>query len=411
MRILIIFMCLGIFASSQARHTNLDNALTSGSKKVDIVLYGKSLDGFGSYVNASVGLGYVTGFYYDIRGAISFRAAQSLFDSRNAFRGDFGGVDETIVGNSTILLDESFLEYFDGDTAIKAGRFQPINEYINVMIDGIWIRNASLKSIILEGMWAYRSGRVTYYEMQPFRRLGGDSIGWFDFGAKYFFSKKDASVKDSMYISIFGNFIPSVFGSVGVRWHSGFRLGQGETWLGIDAGFAASFEDSKNRFSADNNTFLFDAKASIGLGSWLDVFVGYVMSGKGGMGGINTLGVGNATQAGDLMFYKNIQPFFTWGGDAIKFGRNAKLVYAASRISLFDNKLRVYAAYGMTIFDGYSGRYGNNNISNIIQNELNVMAEFSITSSLSIIAYISDTHFAKGAPNNFQVNGGFRFMF
>lgn len=411
MRILIIFMCLGLFAILQARYTNLNDALVNGPKKVDIILYGKSVSGFGSYINASVGLGYTTEFYYGLRGAISFRAAQSIIDSRGAFRRDFGGANETIAGNSAILLGESFLEYFDGDTAIKAGRFQPINEYINLMTDGIWIRNASLSNIILEGMWAYNSGRVAYYEMQPFSKLGGNnSVGWFDVGVKYFLSKDNRNFKDSIYISVFGTVMSNVFGSVGARWHSGFKLGKSESWLGIDAGFVASFEDNQSRFAVDNNTFLFDTKVSLGFGSWIDIFIGYVMNGKGGMGGINMLGVGNSMQAGDLMLYSNIQPFFTWGGEAIKFGRNAKLIYVSSRISLFDS-LKIYVAYGMTIFDGYSGRYGSDNSFNIVQNELNVMTEFSITELLSVIAYISDTHLAKGVQNNFQINGGFRFMF
>ncbi|RDU73133.1 hypothetical protein CQA66_02610 [Helicobacter aurati] len=411
MRLLAIFLFLGLCVSIEARYTTLDDALLNGTKKVDVVLYGKYTNTSGGYINGSVGLGYITGFYYSLRAAISFRAAQSFFDSQNAFRRDFGGINGTIIGDSAILLGESFLEYFDGDTAIKAGRFQPISEYVNTLTDGIWIRNASLKNLTLEGMWAYRMGRVSYYEMLPFTRLGGsDSIGWFDVGGKYFLSNNKGDNKSSMYISIFSTFIPNVFGSVGIRWHSGFRFNGSETWFGVDAGFAGSFEDHQSRFSADNNTFLFDAKLIFGF-SWLDIVVGYVMSGRGGMGGLNSLGVGNGTQADDSLFYKNIHPFFVWGGNAIKFGRNAKLIYAASRLSFFDNKLSAYVAYGATFFDGYSGRYGSNNTTGIIQNELNVMVEFAITRTLNVVAYVTDTHFGRGVPNIFQVNGGFRFMF
>ncbi|RDU61229.1 hypothetical protein [Helicobacter sp. MIT 14-3879] len=408
MRFLTIFLCLALCVSIEARYTTLDDALLNGTKRVDVILYGKYTNSSGGYVNGSVGLGYITGFYYSLRAAISFRAAQSFFSSQNAFRRDFGGSEGTFIGDSAILLGESFLEYFDGDTAIKLGRFQPINEYINTLTDGIWIRNASLKNLTIEGMWAYRKGRVSYYEMLPFARLG--NAGWFDVGIKYFFAGNRKDIKSSMYASVFSTFIPGAFVSLGTRWHSGFRFNGSETWFGIDIGFAGSFEDHQSNFSADNNTFLFDAKFSFGF-SWLDIMVGYLASGRGGMGGLNAMGVGNGTQADDSFFYNNIQPFFIWGGHAIKFGRNAHLIYVASKLSFFDNKLNVYAAYGATFFDGYSGRYGSNNTTNIIQNELDIMAEFGITRTLSAIAFISDTHLGRDVPNIFQINGGFRFMF
>ena len=156
--------------------------------------------------------------------------------------------------------------------------------------------------------------------------------------------------------------------------------------------------------------FLFDSKITLGYRN-IDGMIGYVATGDAGMGSLGILGVGNGTQSNMLYsFYNNIQPFFVWGGRAIKMGKNAHLVYGALRLNLLDGKLNAYVAYGATFFNG-SQFYGGN-INGLVQGELNVMAEFGITRTLSAIANISNTHFGKyGLPNTFEINGGIRFMF
>ena len=91
-------------------------------------------------------------------------------------------------------------------------------------------------------------------------------------------------------------------------------------------------------------------------------------------------------------------------------GRNAHLLYAAGKFSFFEDKLKAYVAYGVTFFNG-TAYYGGVNATNLTQGELNIMAEFSITNTLSVLAHISDTHGGRTVPNNFELNGGVRFMF
>ncbi len=426
MRFFIFFLALTTLVFGQ--YKTLDSALLNGTKKVDVVLYGHYISSnnngfyannlYGSHrflgnagtMNASVGLGYTTGFYYNLRAAISFRAAQGLLNYNDGVKKYFYiNTGHEVLGGSSVALGESFLEYFDGDTAIKAGRFQPISEWINHLIDGIWLRNGSFRNLVIEAIWAYNYGRVSYYEMTQFLQL--DTTGWFHVGMRYYFAGNQKDIKNNTYVSAFSTFIPGVFVTAGGRVHWATRFNGGNVWwFGADLGFAGSFEDHKSTKSFNNNTFLFDSKLTIGYRN-IDAMIGYVASGNAGMGSLGILGVGNGTQA-DMshIFYSNIQPFFVWGGRAIKMGNNAHLIYAATRLSLLDNKLNMYFAYGATFFDG-SRYYGGINHRNLMQNELNAMLEFGITQTLSAITHISSTHFSKGVPSTFEINGGLRFMF
>ncbi len=425
------FFIFLLFLSSLAfgKYKTLDSALLNGTKQVDVVLYGDYISSNGAngfytnnlynsnkllgnagFINASIGLGYTTGFYYNIRAAISFRAAQTLLNYNYGSKKDFyGNIENNVVGDSSVALGESFVEYFDGDTAIKAGRFQPINEWINHLIDGIWVRNGSFRNLIIESIWAYKYGRVNYYEMTQFNQL--DKTGWFNIGLKYYLSKEQKDIKNTIFINGFSTFIPGVFVTAGARFHWANRFNGGNLWwFGIDVGIAGSFENHKNIHSFRDNTFLFDSKFTIGYKN-IDVMVGYLTNGNAGMGSLGVLGVGNGTQV-DLSssFYTNIQPFFVWGGRAIKMGKNAHLIYAASRIGILDNKLNMYFVYGATFFNGT--QYYGGNKTGLIQNELNAMLEFGITQTLSSIIHISNTHFGgSNLPNTFEINGGFRFMF
>ncbi|MWV61185.1 hypothetical protein DCO58_10965 [Helicobacter saguini] len=426
-RCFFLFLCLLNLAF--ARYTNLDAALLNGSKKVDILLFGDymaSQNGvytnnlFGDskrvgnlgYINAQVGLGYTTGFYYNLRFAISFRAAQALLNLRQDMRKDFTpNTANSVFGDSSVALGETFLEYFDGDTAIKLGRFQPISEWISHLVDGILVQNGSFKNLVIEGLWAYDYGRVSYYEISAFRALG--NVGYFNFGARYYLFGNQRNLKDSTYINAFSTFVPGVFVTIGGRAHWA-KVFSNNFWLGVNAGFTGSIEDHSHIRSFNNNTFLIDAKILAGIKN-IDFMVGYVGSGAAGMGSIGVLGAGSGTQIDmNSAFYKNVQPFFVWGGRAIKMGSSAHLLYAAGRFSFFDSKFNAYLAYGVTFFNGsryYGGLRANGTpIQGLVQNEINAMLEFKITNTLSAISHITTT-FNKGVSNSFELNAGVRFMF
>lgn len=424
-----ITILLTFFSIAFGRYTNLDSALLNGNKRVDLLIFGDYLASqngiytnnlFGDskrvgnlgYINAQVGLGYTTGFYYNLRFAVSFRATQALLNFNHAMRKDFTpNTANSVFGDSSVALGETFLEYFDGDTAVKLGRFQPISEWISHLVDGILVQNGSFKNLVLEGLWAYDYGRVSYYEISPFRALG--DFGYFNVGARYYLFGNQRNLKDSTYINAFASFVPNIFVTLGVRAHWA-KVFSNTFWMGVNAGFTGSIEDHSHIRSFNNNTFFIDAKVMAGIKN-IDFMVGYAGSGAAGMGSIGALGAGSGTQIDmNNAFYKNVQPFFVWGGRAIKMGANAHLLYAAGRFSFFDSKLNAYVAYGVTFFNGtryYGGVRANGSaITGLIQNEIDAMVEFKITNTLSAISHITTT-FNKGVSNSFELNGGVRFMF
>lgn len=131
-RILLVFALTTI--PLVAKYVSLDEAFKNGISRGDAIVYNVGT----KYVNGSVGIGYTTGFYYAVRGAISFRAMKFFYGSQRRGR-DF-------YSDSLVVLDQSFVEYFDGDTAIKAGRFLPISYFANNLIDGVWVRNGSFEN-------------------------------------------------------------------------------------------------------------------------------------------------------------------------------------------------------------------------------------------------------------------------
>ena len=420
MRLFLYLSCLALpcFAS-------LTEALVNGEKKVDVMLYGdlsssgnggyyrnnllgsSKFVGNAGYINTQIGLEYKSKFFYNFRAKVSFRAAYSIISPNDGSRKDFfNNATTDVLGDSSVAMGASYLEYYDGDTSVKAGRIDVISPWINNLIDGLWVRNGSLGDFMLEGIWAYSYGRVAYYEISPFRSL--KDYGWFNFNIHNYISGAKGDMQKATYVTLLLNFMPDVFIGIGARGHGNINLTNNMSLM-IDGGFAFSIEDKVDNRSFKTNTFLADIKANLSYRA-LDVSAGYVLTGSSGMGSLGILGVGGGFDSDiSRTFYTNIQPFFIWGGRAIKFGRNANLIYASGKISLFNNNLRLYAAYGITFFNG-SPLYGGN-ATGIIQNELNVFADFKLSNVLSVLAHFSSTNFGKNVPNGIELNGGVRIKF
>lgn len=396
-----------------AGYKTIDEALKNGISRGDAIFYGNYLSlqsgssGFVSnnkigeqkflgntgYFQGSVGLGYTSGFYYNIRAAISFRAAQNFYNARDANR-DF---------NPSALIDlaDSFLEYYDGDTAIKAGRFMPSNEWINHLIDGVWIRNASLRNLLLEGIWAYEYGRVSFFEMSEFKKIPNKGNGYFNVGAKYYMSKNQSDYKNSSYLQIFSLFAPNIFSSIGGRAHLAYRFNNTNIWLGLDGGGAFSFEDKTSIYSFKRNTGELDIRGHFGF-SAASFSVGYILTGQSGFGSLGSLGIGVNNTINPKKSHEDIIPFFVWGGRAIRYMPNAQLLYGSVLLNVFDDKLVSYLSYGVTFF-------GDNKL--FTQNELNFALSVFVTNTISAILFVTNSHLGSGIQNYTQVNGGIRLSF
>lgn len=409
MKLLLAFIFFIFLNILEAKYTSLDDALKNGVSRGDGTLYfnysgtnngrgysvhNSVLTNSSLYVLGSTGLGYTSGFYYNIRGTISFRAISKIYDIKSGF------IKDPQV-QSVIGLGASFFEYYDGDTAIKIGRIMPHNEYINHLVDGVWVRNGSLQNIILESIWVYRHGIVNYRDIINFRNINRNSSGYFSVGGKYYFSDIRSDYKNSTYSNVFINFIPDIFFAIGTRTHLSHIFNNSSFWIGTDFGFVYGSYDKKNNKSK-LNTYIFDAKAIVSF-IGLDFIVGYVKTGRLGFGYFNTLGVGNGPNYGAELSYRNIHPFFTWGGRAIKNIPNSNLLYGVIQSSFFNDTFKLYVAYGTTFF--------NEDIKLKAQNELNVMTDFFITNNVSAILFFTDTHFGKKINNYTEIGVGIRLNF
>lgn len=385
----VLFFIIISFGILQARYTTLDDALKNGVSRGDAILYGNYTNNSNAnFISGSVGLGYTSGFYYDLRAAISFRASKIFYNSVAGLK-DF-------YTDPLVSLGQSFVEYYDGDTAIKAGRFLPISPFINYLVDGIWVRNGSIEGVVIDTLWAKKFGRVSFYEITPF--LDTNRYGYFDINAKFFFTRTMSDYKNSAFINLYTFFEPNSFIAFGGRWHSAFRFNNSSIWTGLDAGAGYSAEYKVGNTQLNKNSYLIDAKLGFGM-SIFDIFLGYVGSGENGFGSFDRLGMGNNPYGSNAY---NILPFFTWGGIAPRGLSNANLFYGSVEFNLLSDRLKMYLTYGSTIYG--IGKKG-------VQNEINFLIDSFITNNISLILMVTNTHLSNMIPNYTRINGGIRLSF
>lgn len=390
-----------IFSSSYSlAYDSIDEALKNGVSKGDVIFYGDyqglnkgiattltpnniatySYLGNTGYLQGSVGLSYTSGFYKYIRAAIGFRAGTSFWNVHKNLITPYGKGDSSkdfFIQNQATLA-ESFFEYFDGDTNIKAGRFTIPNEWINTMSDGIWIRNRSIENLMLEGFWVNDYGRVAYYQMTSFEKINPYSkFGLLNLAAKYY-------ITEGLTIKAYTFFTPKIFTALGASIDGRFNIS--DFFIGGNIGYAYSFEGKPIYSGYIHNASAIDAKIFFGM-KYFEIAGGYIHTSKDS-------GWGNMGIMGD-----SIDPFFVWGGRAVKTQPNANLIYGT--ISANVERFKFSLTYGSTSY-GTSSR----------QNEVNFSTEIGFTNNVFGVLNILNTHKdATNIPNTTQVNGGIRLSF
>ncbi|PAF52842.1 Opr family porin [Helicobacter sp. 13S00477-4] len=396
----------GLAFGSVYAYDSIDEALKNGVSKGDVIFYGDyqglnhgqatsignslatySYLGNTGYLLGSVGLSYTSGFYKNIRAAIGFRAATPFWDAhknlsipaipniRDSGKGD---ASKDFFNHNQATLAESFFEYFDGDTNIKAGRFIIPNEWINTMSDGIWIRNRSLTNLMLEGFWINDYGRVAYYQMTKFDRVNPyASFGLLNLAAKYY-------ITETLTLKAYTFFTPKIFTALGARIEGKYNISS--FFIGGNVGYAYSFEGKEFYSRYKHNASALDAKIFFGM-KFFEIAAGYIHTGKDS-------GWGNLDIMGD-----SIDPFFVWGGKAIKTQNNGNLFYASIQANV--QRFKFSLIYGTTSF-GIGQR----------QNEIDFSTEIGFTHNVSGILNILNTHKNNlSIPNTTQINGGIRLYF
>ena len=390
---LILGLCAGLLA-----YENIDEALKNGVTKGDMIFYGdyqklvsgkagnfmpNNLATYGylgntGYLLGNIRLGYTSGFYKNVRASISFAASAALYNQHNTLITATGTYDaqKDFFNHNQASIGESFFEYFDGDTSIKSGRIAIDNEWINTLVDGIWVRNKSINNLLIESFWAKSYGRIDYFQMTDFRNINARNIfGIANIGAKYDIFEDILTAKAFLY------FAPQVFTALGGRIRG--QYANENIKMGGEAGFNYSFEHLAGR----QNGYELDVSGFVGYKEIIKFRAGYIHTSKeAGWGSLGVLG-------------DKITPFFIWGGKAIKTQPNANLFYGTISSTL--QQFTFSITYGTTSF-GATSR----------QNEIDFTTEVGITNNVFMLINILNTHLDSGViPTLTQVNGGVRLKF
>ena len=394
---------------------SIDEALRNGVSKGDVILYGNYVGiqkgravevgsptmGLANYAQltnlgyllGNVGLSYTSGFYKNFRAAIGFRAVASFYDAHKGFLAPTGGSGDTkadFFNQNQATIAESFIEYFDGDTSLKGGRIALANDWINTLGDGIWLRNRSIKNLMLEAFWVHDFGRIDYYQMTRFYKP--NTIGLYNIAAKYYI------IDDALTIKAYTYFAPPIFTAMGARLDGKF------SFLDFDlkgyVGYAYSLEHSNSLASSnlintgkDGNALY--AQISFGLPNVFEIAGGYIHTGKdSGWGSLGIMG-------------SSIDPFFVWGSKALKTQPNANLLYALVKTKV--SRFNFLIAYGTTSYDAILSPSAR---ASARQNELNIAFEIGFTRNVIGVLNVLNTHLdSSGIPTLTQVNGGLRLAF
>ncbi|MCE3039922.1 Opr family porin [Helicobacter anatolicus] len=379
-------------------YDNIDEALKNGVTKGDIILFGdyQKLSSKGSsiitpnnlstyaylgntgYILGNVRLGYTSGFYKNVRAAISFAAALPIYNHHTNLPLPTGNTDsqKDFFNRNQAAIGESFLEYFDGDTNIKLGRIYLANEWSNMLSDGFWFRNKTINKLLIEAFWAKTYGRIDYYQMTDFREINSLSLfGIANLGIKYDILDELLSLKAYSY------FAPNVFTAFGTRINALFNI-----WnLKIGGEFGATY--SIQHPSNTKNAYVIDTNAFINYKEYLSFKIGYIHTSKdSGMGNLNILG-------------DTITPFFVWGGKAIRTQKNANLFYGSLNAKF--QQFTFSLTYGTTSFG-----------THYRQNEIDFTTEIGITNNVFMLFNLLNTHLdSQVIPTTTQINGGIRLRF
>lgn len=370
-------------------YDNIDEALKNGVSKGDVSFYSdyydpfatKIADNFGmkdqGYVALTMGLQYRSAFYKNMRLSVGFRAAYPLWQwHKDDINLDFDS-------SNPILLKDTFLEYFDGDTAIKAGRFFVRNEWASNQVDGFWVRNRSLENLLLELYWIDSYGDVTPTSMSALTRYNPNWSGLTYAATKYSLTAKDWEFWTKIYTS-FAYSVNYVLGAgVGLE----YRFLKSK--IGLILNSAGSFEFSNGDSRGDGADF--DAKFYV-EGAGVMFSFGYIQTGKeSGWGSLNRIN-------------NTISPLGVGKVLDSSFAVNTSVIYAG--LSGTFDQVTLGLLYGVGLFT--SPIIGGDHI----QNEVDFTVGFNFTNNVSAFINVYNTHLGNDAiPNVIQIQGGFTLSF
>lgn len=406
---------------SQSSTSEFIEALRGGAKSGDInLLFNFSHDSQTSpknnaYLATSFGLYYKSAFYGYFRLHLGFRGALALWEqNRNTIfskRGDNSGkgsASRDFWDKNIAMVARSYLEYFDGDTSVKAGRIEDKTDMIDKSFDGVWISNKSAGWLLVDVIYLHQVGRVLDRELSGFEKFiryenVNDTVqskGKSNVGGAYYLGLK-FELFEWLKIRAYGLTSPKIYSFVAGK------IDISTDYFLLNAGFVGGFEHRNSYFRTQATQRDANGKDNDGRWSYLihadmggkyDSQWGLFYATMGYRGTQSKVGIGSLNFTGN-----SFNPFFYFSGNALENAKELHLVYG--KLGFNVDFLDISLAYGYNFFKGdflHNGTQNNN------QGEVNFYMNWRFSDWTSVIIHFLNTH---GAKNDVPNNTRFDFMF
>lgn len=404
----LIFFSLGLKA-----YDSIDEALKNGITQGNVGSINNylktnyndlALNMQNAYYNAvTMGITYRSAFYKNMRLSVGFRAAYPIWQWHKDSNWGLSSGENSYIKRGDmsldfdpfyrVLLSNTYLEYFDGDTSIKLGRFYLENEWADNQVDGLWIRNRSLESLMLEFFWIKQYAEITPTKMTAFIEPEPHKSGYFYTAVKYY-------LQDIFWTKLYMFSAYSVALGIGASANVEYKFSSSK--IGLTLNTARSFEftngtkwlNSQRSIKGGDGIdfdakFYFESKVNNVL---LGFNLGYIQSGKySGWGSLNQLnntisplGIGNIFKHGIL---------------------DTSLIYTTLYTTIDSTNLALL--YGSASFIRQSL-----GIKHYRQNEIDLIMKFNFSQNVSAFLNLYNTHLGNSAiPNATQFQAGLILSF
>lgn len=337
-----------IFADSISIKEAFEKGTTSG----DITVYHQNVESKKSTADSgitsgSIGLNYETDSLNGFSTAFGFRANHEFYEKTK-------GVDyEDSYGNNAIM-NVAALKYANENLSISAGRQEIDLEWLGDFNEAIVSEIKAIKDTAITMAYSNRQAEIGIDFTEDFRDINENK-------GLYVLDIKNTSL-ENIEIN------PYFYSAPNLADFYGIKTSYDNDLFGATAHYAKSSEDTQK----DGSIYNLEARFNI---ADISLSTGYIGTDK-------NIGAGNISTFGD-----NISPFDD--GEQV-YSEDAQTVYASASYSISD--LALTAIYGKT-------QFGSDNLD---VNELNLIAEYPITSEFSTaLTYVnydedqSDSNYEK----------------
>ena len=374
-----VVLLLGV-ASNLIFANSFIDALKSGTKEGDINLIfdfnnakpqkGEDDDFYknNSYLVTSFGLYYQSAFYENFRLNLGFRGALPLYEGNRNSTYTYGKGDAARDFTTKAMIARSYLEYFDGDTSIKAGRVEAPNEILFYQFDGISIQNKTLGFMLIDFMWMNQYGNALDNQLVQFFPIMDKDGKLAKYGGSYYLGFTFEFI-EYLKFKLYAMSAPDIYTFVGAT------VNVNVPYFSASTTFVQGFEHKLSHY-ANQLSYVF----SIDLQANVDPFyagLGYIKTSKdAGEGSLDIAGI-------------TLYPFLVDGYFVEKY-RDVNLIYGKLGISIAD-MLSLDGIYGYRTLKKRSSN-GTTDNTTYAGGEVDLYFNWQATENMNAILYYTNSH-------------------